>query len=133
MIIYVTRKKASNHKELAKEEVEIPKPKTVEELLIYLTTCEYNKQYNTKEVVALEKEEISNQATLGRVSFGRVYNEEKDSLKEAIEIMMQDFKDQLFRVYIKRNECISLEDKIEVNEYDEITIIRFVMLAGRLW
>jgi hypothetical protein len=133
MIIYVTRKKASNHKDLAKEKIEIPKPETVEELLIYLTTFEYNKQYDVNEIVRLEKKEIDNQATLGRVSFGRVHNEAQDSLKKAIEIMAQDFIDQLFRVYINKKEYMTLEEKVEVNEYDEVTIIRFVMLAGRLW
>ena len=133
MIIYVTRKKASNHKELAKEKIEIPKPETVEELLIYLTTFEYNKHYDANEITRLEKKEIDNQATLGRVSFGRVHNEAQDSLKKAIEIMAQDFIDQLFRVYINKKEYTTLEEKVEVNEYDEVTIIRFVMLAGRLW
>ena len=133
MEICVVRKKAASLKELAREIIDVPVVKTIQELLMVISTFEYDKQYRTRHLVALKEEEIKAQSNLGRISFERLFNENKDSLEKSVEIMVQDFQDGLFRVYINQKEYTKLTDEISMNFHDEVVFIRLVMLAGRLW
>jgi len=133
MEICVVRKKAASLKELAREIIDVPVVKTIQELLMVISTFEYDKQYRTRHLVVLKEEEIKAQSNLGRISFERLFNENKDSLEKSVEIMVQDFQDGLFRVYINQKEYTKLTDEISMNFHDEVVFIRLVMLAGRLW
>ena len=43
------------------------------------------------------------------------------------------FNDGLFRIFLNDNELSSLEEKINLQENDELTFIRLTMLSGRIW
>lgn len=132
MKVQIVKRKASSLKELGKEVIEIPEVSTLKELLIIILYHEYNTIYH-KQMRALQKEEIEQFAKLGKVSFSMLYNKDKKALDEHIEVMLQDFQDGLYRVYINKQEYQNLDDQLLLKENDEIVFIRFVMLAGRLW
>ena len=54
-------------------------------------------------------------------------------IKAAVQVMLQDFEDGLFRVYLNGEECLDLKGKLAVKDEDEVVLLRFVMLAGRMW
>lgn len=132
MKIQIIKKKAASLKELGKEVIDIPEVSTLKELLIVVFYHEYHKIYNQKMRVFNEKE-IKQLSRLGKISFSSLYNEDRKDLDELIEIMLQDFRDGLYRVYIHEQEYTHLDDFIQLQENDDIVFIRFVMLSGRLW
>ncbi|MDQ0360621.1 hypothetical protein [Breznakia pachnodae] len=133
MKIRVVKKKASSaHKEEIIEYT-IPTVTTLKELLIAVTVQVYNEHYNKNEIKNLTKDIIEDQAKLGKVSFSKFYNDNKEELDHAIKVMILDFIDGLFRVWWNEEECTSLDEKLDIKDYDTFVFIRFVMLAGRLW
>lgn len=132
MKIQIVKKKASSLKELGKEVIEIPKVFTLKELLIVILYNEYKTIYD-HQMKILNDKDIEQLAKLGKVSFSILYNEDKRNLDELIEVMLQDFQDGLYRVYINGQECQDINSQIQLQENDEVVFIRFVMLAGRLW
>lgn len=133
MRIYIIKKKASSLRELAREEIEIPQVSDLKGLLTAAAVHEFRKLHDVKELSVLSQEEIRQQAELGRVSFAGVYNENAGDLEKAIQVMLQDFEDGLFRVYLNQEECTELTGPLEMHDRDEVVFIRLVMLAGRLW
>lgn len=144
MRLNVIRKKASSLRELGRESLEIPAVSTLEELLAEMTVSEFRKRsqgradgqqdggFNSGRDL-LSKEEIGQQAALGRVRFSESYQENMGDLEQAVQVMLQDFKDGLFRVYLNGKECLALEEKLDIKDGDEVALIRLVMLAGRMW
>ena len=134
MKLNIIRKKASSLKELGRELTEISAVSTLEELLTELVLVEFQNRRESKEGrQTLFAEEIEEQADLGRVRFPVSYQENMGTERKAVQVMLQDFKDGLFRVYINGEECVELKEKIEVKDGDEIVLLRFIMLAGRMW
>lgn len=132
MKIQIVKKKASSLKELGKEVIEIPKVSTLKELLIVILYNEYKTVYDNQMKI-LNDEDIEQLVKLGKVSFSTLYNEDKKDLDELVEVMLQDFQDGLYRVYINGQEYQDINSQIVLQENDEVVFIRFVMLAGRLW
>ena len=54
-------------------------------------------------------------------------------VETAVQVMLQDFEDGLFRIYFNGEECLDLKGKLAVKDEDEVVLIRLVMLAGRMW
>lgn len=134
MKLQVVRKKASSLRELGREPVEIPAVSTLEELLTELVISEFRKRQEQKDTEqTLTEEEIRQQGHLGRVRFQESYQENMGDIKAAVQVMLQDFEDGLFRVYLNGEECLDLKGKLAVKDEDEVVLLRFVMLAGRMW
>lgn len=133
MKLNIVKKKAASLRELGRETVEISEVSTLKELLNSLTAIEFQKQHQIQAAEVLDADDIQYQARLGRVSFGGHYNQERGNLEKAAQVMLQDFEDGLFRVYINQEECTDLEEPLKLRDGDEITFIRLVMLAGRMW
>lgn len=113
------------------------KPTTVEQLIEnFVTVCvkDFNDRTDNKKVVAyLSKEEISNHAEVGKISFNVDHRGDKQELDKAIENALQSYEDGLYRIFIDDNEVGKLHDEIEINENSTLTFIRLTMLAGRMW
>lgn len=144
MRLNVIRKKASSLRELGREPLEIPDVSTLEGLLTEMTAAEFRRrgQGNGKECRGgsldcaqrpLPKQEIGQQAALGRVRFSGSDQENMGDQEKAVQVMLQDFQDGLFRVYLNGKECLALEEELDVRDGDEVVLIRLVMLAGRMW
>lgn len=144
MRLNVIRKKASSLRELGREPLELPAVSTLEELLTEMTVSEFRKRSESRGAEyqdgsldsaqeSLSKEEIGKQAALGRVKFSDSYQENMGDMETAIQVMMQDFKDGLFRVYLNEKECLDLNEKLDIKDGDDVVLVRLVMLAGRMW
>lgn len=144
MRLNVIRKKASSLRELGRESLELPAISTLEELLTEMTVLEFRKRSESRGAdhqddsldsvqESLSKEEIGQQAALGRVKFSDSYQENMGDMETAIQVMMQDFKDGLFRVYLNEKECLDLKEKLDIKDGDDVVLVRLVMLAGRMW
>ncbi len=144
MRLNVIRKKASSLRELGRESLELPVVSTLEELLTEMTALEFRKRSESMAAKqqgkapdsvqdTLSDEEIRQQAGLGRVRFSASYEENMGELESAVQVMLQDFKDGLFRVYLNERECLDLKERLEIKDGDDVVLIRLVMLAGRMW
>ena len=139
MQIYINMKTAGSRKPvLAKIPYEIPDTvSTVKELLISLVQIEVER-YNQKNaddtlIKYLTEEQIEEQAQTGKVSFGRVYSDQKANPEKAVENALQCYLDGLVRVFRNEQELEQLEETVHFEPGDEITLIRLTFLAGRMW
>lgn len=118
MEIMVIKKKASSHKELSHEIYHINDVHYLHELLYQVMAIELVKKPESQQV--------------GKIVYD-VYNEQKYSLEQAWDILKQDFEDGLFRVFFNKQEYENLDDELDIQENNELVIIKLVMMAGRLW
>ena len=81
----------------------------------------------------LTEDEISDQSTTGKVSFGRLYSDKKADPERAVETALLGFEDGIFKVLIGDKEATGLDSPIEIMEGDILTFIRLTFLAGSLW
>lgn len=81
----------------------------------------------------LTDEDISYGESIGKIVFNISYNPNKYQVDKALEVMVQDFLDGLFRVFINGEEYKALDEKLKLQGENEVVFIRFVMMAGRLW
>lgn len=81
----------------------------------------------------LTETEISEQSTVGKVGFGRLYSDRKADLEKSVKTALQGFEDGLFRVMINDMETTELDVPLILSENNTLTFIRLTFLAGRLW
>lgn len=132
MKLKIVKKKASSLRELGSETVTVKDALTLYELLKEVCRYEYDRQNNMR-LQSLSKSEIDAFAQSGKISFGDKYNKNTTDFQKAVETMTGDLKDGLFRVFFNGSECLSLEEKLDIKDENEVVFIRLVMLAGRLW
>lgn len=139
MQIYINMKTAGSRKlALAKTPYEIPDSvSSVKELLESLVKIEVER-YNQKNeddtlIKYLTETQIEEQATTGKVSFGRAYSDKKADPGKAVENALQCYQDGLVRVFRNEQELEQLEEAVHFEPGDEITLIRLTFLAGRMW
>jgi len=104
------------------------------ETIVRQEVDEYNNRRTEKMLVPFLTEiEISDQNTVGKIGFGRLYSDKKANLEKAIETALQGFEDGLFRVMLGETEATELDKPLEIHEDTTLTFIRLTFLAGRLW
>ena len=81
----------------------------------------------------LTEAEISDQSTVGKVGFGRLYSEKKAEPEKAVAAALQGFEDGLFRIVVNDVEIAEIDAPFTINENDVVTFIRLTFLAGRQW
>ncbi len=82
---------------------------------------------------ALTAQEIENQASAGKVSFGWLYSDKLADPSQAVNNAIQCWQDGLVRVFLGDDELTGLDDPLEIHENDTFTFLRLTFLAGRLW
>ncbi|MEK3915937.1 hypothetical protein NSU08_32315 [Paenibacillus sp. FSL H7-0331] len=112
-------------------------PESLRSLLVDVVTTNV-RQFNDREagvtlVPYLTQGEIDVQSRTGKVGFGAIYNEQKANLEEAVKTAISAYEDGLYKVFINGVEIELLDEPLVVQERDDIALIRFTMLAGRLW
>lgn len=123
---------------ITKQEIEISDDiHTLKDLVTHIV-WENVKKYNEKQIDSqfvdyLSHDVITKNSKVGKIGFGFRYNEKKAKRKQAIEAALLAFDDGIYRVFINDEEIENLDEKIELKEEDNITFVRLVMLAGRLW
>lgn len=133
MKINIIKKKSSSLKELSHEEVEFNNILTLKDLLIQMTIHEFYKQQSAFNDNVLTQDHIDNQAKFGKVTVGTLYNDNKEEITRVIDVMLQDYQDGLFRVYLNKRECTDLNERLIFKKENEVVIIKLIMMAGRLW
>lgn len=111
--------------------------KTLRELLTELVKIEVER-YNQKGVDMqlipfLSKEELEEQAAVGKVGFGRIYSDKKTNVTKAVENALACYEDGLVRVFCGEQELEELDGEIQLKEGDTLTFIRLTFLTGRMW
>ena len=139
MKIYVNIKQIGKRKnKIDKKEYEISgKIETVKDLLIEFVTInvkEFNEGLTENDVVPyLTDEKINDLSDAGKISFGVDYNGREQDLEKAIENALQSYEDGIYRVFVNDEELGKINDKLDLQENDELTFVRLTMLAGRMW
>lgn len=139
MKIYVNVKNAGSRRNfITKEEVILENiPLTLRELIEEIVTKnveEFNENTEKERLIDyLTEEDIEAKAKTGKVSFGSMYNDSKESLDKALTAAFLAYEDGIYKVFIGDNEAGDLDEPINLNEGDILTFIKFTMLAGRLW
>ncbi len=128
-------------------------PQTVRELILSVVESEaaaYNQRYeeahSRKNLQAdgegneepgilgwLTRKEMEDQAQAGKIGLRVNYGEKKADLKKAQDHAVQCFEDGIYRIFLDQQPLEELEGRIEITEQSEITFVRLVMLAGRMW
>ncbi len=94
--------------------------------------------YNRKEadvqlIPFLTRQEIEDQASAGRVSFGRLWSDKKANPEKAVANAIQCFEDGLVRVMMNETELTQLDAPLAIPAGAVFTFIRLTFLTGRLW
>ena len=114
-----------------------PVPETVRELItqmVQICVRQYNDRMENRELlVNLSKAEIEELASSGKIGFGVNYGEKKAEEKQAVENALQCFEDGIYRIFCGTDSLQSLDEKLSLTEEYELTFVRLVMLAGRMW
>lgn len=134
--IYVRMKKLGKQKNADLQPVPFildEKPDSVRELLTALTKLgvkQYNARKDEGQILAyLTKENIAEQASRGKISFG-LRGGENASESQAVENTIQCFEDGIYRVFAGEKELTSLSETIPWTEDMIFTFIRLTMLSG---
>ncbi|WP_413306033.1 hypothetical protein AA0X95_04935 [Bacillus sp. 1P10SD] len=139
MKIYVTLKSLAKRKAFIEMvELQLTKqPVTIVELiseLVSMNVRAFNeRQENIPLTQFLTKEEITLSGAVGKVGFAASYNEQKANEEEAIKTALQAFEDGLFKVFINDVEQGVASPTIQLNDGDQLVLIKLTMLAGRMW
>lgn len=139
MRIYFTVKSVGKRKPFLtkKEYILSSAPTTLRELITEIVAHhvrEYNERAEESQLIAfLSEEEISTKATQGKVGFGSKYDDRQANEEASIQTALLAFEDGLYRVFLHEEEVSELSSKIDIQDGDDITFIKFTMLAGRLW
>ncbi|MEH7440089.1 hypothetical protein V7182_21825 [Neobacillus drentensis] len=139
MKIYVTVKSLAKREAfLEKVELQLTKqPVTIVELISELVSMNVRAFNQRQEIMPfvqfLSKEEITQSGAAGKVGFAAGYNEQKANEEEAIKTAIQAFEDGLFKVFINDVEHGVESPSIQLNEGDQLVLIKLTMLAGRMW
>ena len=139
MKVYVNIKQIGKRKnKIDRKEYEIKgKIETVKDLLIEFVTInvkEFNEGLTENDVVPyLTDEKINDLSDAGKISFEVDYNGKKQDLQKAIENALQSYEDGIYRVFVNDEEIGEINNKLDLQENDELTFVRLTMLAGRMW
>lgn len=139
MILYISIKQTGKRKDcITRKPFKLAAiPATLRELLteiVRLNVSEYNaKAVEPSILTYLCPEVIEREILSGKVGFHDRKNEQPADLQKAIDTAILAFQDGIYRVWIGENEMVALDEPMAIHDGDGLTLIRFTMLAGRLW
>ena len=117
---------------------------TVEDFLtetVRQNVRQYNERKDAEELLRLflrENEEsieekLENMAAQGKVAYGDTPNDKKADEEEAVQNALLCFDDGLVVLFADGVRYTKREDVIPLREQSEVTFVRLVFLAGRMW
>ncbi len=110
---------------------------TVRELIeetVQFCVSDYNKRKENGELLrALLPQEIDDKAAQGKISFGMIYGEKYADLKKATDDAVEAFSEGVAAIFADDKRLESLDEELKLNEIQNLTFIKLVMLAGRMW
>ncbi len=133
-------KKGRHIKPLAMEYARCPEnaQQLIEETVRLMVADFIRRQQVTKEgriPGALSEENLQNMAEVGKIAFGEIYNDKEPDAEKAVQTAWQAYADRIVRLFVNGTEAEYNENGtgLALQEGDEITFVRLVMLAGRLF
>ena len=112
-------------------------PRTVRELIrecVHTCVRQYNERAaKSDDPDPLSAEQIADMSEIGKIAFGINYSEKLPDKEKAVTDAYQAYEDGLFRVFICEDDAGELDSTVSISEGSEVTFIRLVMLAGRMW
>ena len=81
----------------------------------------------------LTAEQIAGMSEIGKIAFGINYGGKLPDEEKAVSDAYQAYEDGLYRIFFGEDEAGELDSEVRIDENSEVTFIRLVMLAGRMW
>ena len=81
----------------------------------------------------LTPEEMADMEAVGRIAFGIHYGPGLPDEEKAVSDAFQAYEDGLFRIFVGDTETGALDAPMALDNDAEVTFLRLVMLAGRMW
>ena len=137
MVISVNLKKIGKKKnKIEKENFYLENnPKDVRELLIEVVKTSVNKYINEKDSVIdyLDLRQIKDKEEAGKITNGQSYDDRIPNLNDAIQNAISSFEDGIVRVFLEGVELVDLDQELDLVDGSNVTFVKMVMLAGRMW
>lgn len=108
-------------------------PQTTRELICALVQQmveDFNRRASQGTARPLSEADLADREELGKIAFGIPLADRKADPQKAINTALQGFSDGLYRIYHKSAQLTELDSPIRLQENDELTFIRLVMLTG---
>lgn len=120
---------------VAKCPYELPRqPHSLRELLTFMASsgaADYNRRLKQQSgEKLLTQEDILDMSHVGKVAFGIPFGSREADIPQAVETAIQGFADGLYRFFVNDREITGLDEPLTLEENDNITVIRLVMLTG---
>lgn len=110
---------------------------TVRELLtetVKIMVTEYKQRVDNGELLSvLTKEQIEDKSVSGKIGFGINYGKKRPDLEKSIQSALECFEDGIVVLFINGEQVEELDAGIFLKDGDELTFVRMVPLAGRMW
>lgn len=132
------KKFSKKQNEIAQIEMDYPGGvQTIRDLLtetVTIMVSEYTKRMDQGERLSvLTKKEIDDKSTSGKIAFGINYGKNRPDLEKSIQAAWECFEDGIVVLFINGEQVEELETSVSLQEGDELTFVRMVPLAGRMW
>lgn len=109
-------------------------PQTLQELITALVhdgvRAYHNRLAGKDQFPLLSDDAMEAMAQVGKIGFGIPFGTAQADSGDAVEAALQGYKDGLYRVFLNDREIESLDEQLHLQEEDELTILRLVMLTG---
>lgn len=132
------KKFSRKQNEIAQRELDYPTGMaTVRELLtetVKIMVAEYKSRMDSGEVLkVLTKQEIDDKSVSGKIGFGVNYGEKNPNLEKSIQAALDCFEDGMVILFIDGTQVEKLDERVSLKEGSELTFVRMIPLAGRMW
>lgn len=95
---------------------------------------EFNQKLNSHGLVQfLSENSIEEKSSSGKVDFGEIHNQNRADCLIAIQTVLQAFEDGLIAIFIGDEQIEALDNSIDLDESDSISIIKLSFLTGTMW
>ena len=103
---------------------------------------EYNERKDATELLRLFlrnqneeslEEKLNGMAESGKVSYGDSFDDRKADAEAAVRNALQCFDDGIVALFADGKRYMNKEEQIPLKDQSEVTFVRLVFLAGRMW
>ena len=118
---------------------------TVEEFIeetVRQNVREYNERKDATELLRLFsrnqdeeslEEKLDGMAESGKVSYGDSFDDRKADAEAAVRNALQCFDDGIVALFADGKRYLKKDEQIPLTDQSEVTFVRLVFLAGRMW
>ena len=81
----------------------------------------------------LTNQEIEEKSASGKIGFGLIYGQKNPKLEPSIQAALQCFEDGMVALFVDGEQKERLEEEVCLREGSELTFVKLIPLAGRMW